>query len=422
MRITVFLTLLAGVSLYCSGSRAASYEELIVTGTRTPMTADKLPASVTVFNREDIEKLQVNSLPELLRGVAGVDVTVSGGYGKNTEVRLRGTESDHLLVLIDGVRVGSATLGMTAFQHLPPSQIERIEIVSGPRASLWGADALGGVIHIFTRKGKGAEPRYSLDAGGGSFETFKASGGVSGEYKNLNYSGAVSWFDSRGIDSRQPTPGLFGVDQPDSDGYDNISVHFRTGYDFGETARVDAFILRAEGTTGFDGNFQDETDFLQQVVGGSLSLNVVDNWQTRLQLSEARDETENFTPRGGFASRFDTRRRQLSWQNDVSLFDGHGITFGVDYRDDRVDGSTEYGRTARDNLGIFGQYSASFYGHQLIASVRWDDDEVLGGKTTGGAGWSFVWRDWLRFYAHYGTAFKTPTFNELFFPGFGNPD
>ncbi len=416
------LALLAGAGLYGSVIRAASYEEIIVTGTRSPIEADKLPAAVTVINRQDIEELQVNSLPELLRGIAGVDVTVSGGYGKTTGVRMRGTESQHVLVLIDGVRIGSATLGTAAFEHLQPALIERIEIVRGPRSSLWGSEALGGVIHIFTRKGSGEKPRFSLDAGGGSFDTFEVTGGVSGEFQDFDYSASVSRFDSRGIDSRRPTPGPFGVDQPDYDGYDNISVHFRGGYDFANTGRIEAFIMRAEGMTEYDGNFQDETDFLQQVAGGSLSFNPVEDWNTSLRLSEASDEMDNFAPSGDFFSNFDTRRRQLSWQNDISLFDAQLLTFGVDYRNDKVDSSTDYARTGRDNIGVFGQYGVNFHGHQLIASVRWDDDEVFGNETTGGVGWSYTWHDSLRLYASYGTAYKTPTFNELFFPFFGNPD
>lgn len=422
MKNVVIRALLGSVCLYGPVIQAAPQEEMIVTGTRAPIEANRLPAAVTVINRQEIEEMQVNSLPELLMGIPGIDVTVSGGYGKATGIRMRGTESHHVLVLVDGVRIGSATLGTAAFQHLQPAMIERIEIVRGPRSSLWGSEALGGVIHLFTRRSSGEKPRFSLDARGGSYDTFEVTGGVSGEYRNFDYSAAVSWFDSRGIDARQPTPGFFGVDQPDKDGYDNISVQFSGGYGFGETGRIDVFIMRAEGTTGYDGNFQDETDFLQQVAGGSLSFNPVEDWSTSLRLSEARDETENFAPSGDFSSRFDTRRRQLSWQNDISLFDTQLLTFGVDFREDKVDSSTDYVLTSRDNTGVFGQYGVNFHGHQLIASVRWDDDEVFGSETTGGVGWSYAWHDALRLYASYGTAYRTPSFNELFFPFFGNPD
>ena len=414
--------LLAGAGLYGPVSQAASYEEIVVTGTRTPVEAGRLPAAVTVLNRQDIEELQVNSLPELLQGIPGIDVTVAGGYGKITGVRLRGTESDHVLVLIDGVKVGSATAGLPAFEYLPPVQVERMEIVRGPRSSLWGSEALGGVIHIFTRKGSAETPRYSLDVGGGSYDTFEVTGGVSGEYRDFNYSAAVSWFDSGGIDARQPVPGPFGFDHPDKDSYDNISGHFRGGYSFGETGEIDVFVLRAEGTTDFDGSFQDASDFVQQVVGGSLVLKPMDNWNTQLRLSEARNETDNFAPSGDFSSRFDTRSRQLSWQNDIALAAGHRVTLGLDYRDDKVGSTTNYDRSTRDNLGIFGQYEANVYGHQLLASVRRDDDEAFGGKTTGSAGWSYHWEQWLKLYASYGTAYKTPTFNDLFYPNFSNPN
>ena len=413
--------LLVGVCMCASVIRAAPLEEIIVTGARIPLEAGKLPAAVTVFDRQDIEQRQVSSLPELLRGVAGVDVTLSGGYGKVAGVRMRGTESDHVLVLIDGVRVASATAGLTAFQHLPLTLIERIEIVRGPRASLWGSDALGGVIHIFTRKGAGASPRFSLDAGAGSYDTFKVTGSLSGEYQGLDYSATVSRFDSRGIDARQPVPGFFGVDQPDKDGYDNTSGQFRAGYNFGDSGRLEAFFMRAEGVTEYDGSFQDESDFLQQVAGGLLSFAPVQNWNTSLRLSESGDETDNFSPSGNLSSRFDTRRRQLSWQNDISLLTDHILSFGVDYRDDRVAGSTDYALGSRDNTGVFGQYALNLHGHQLIASLRWDDYETLDSKTTGSVGWSYTWRESLRGYASFGTAYKAPNFNELFWPGFGNP-
>ena len=414
--------LLVCAGLYGPVIQAAQQEEIIVTGTRAPIEADRLPAAVTVIDREDIEASQVSSLPELLRGIAGVDVVTSGGYGKVAEVRIRGAESNHVLVLIDGIRVGSPTLGYAPLEHAQPAHIDRIEIVRGPRSSLWGSEALGGVIQIFTRRGSGEKPRYSLDASGGSYDTFEVTGGVSGEYRDFDYSAAVSRFDTRGIDSRQPTGGLFGVDQPDKDGYDNLSVQFRGGYEFGADGRIEAFILRTAGTTEYDGNFQDETDYLQQVAGGSLSFSPLEYWNTSLRLGESRDETDNFAPSGDFSSRFDTRLRQMSWQNHVSLFEANTLTFGVDFREDKVSSTSGYARTRRDNTGVFGQYGLNFRDHQLLVSVRWDDDEVFGSKTTGGVGWSYAWTDALRLYASYGTAYRTPTFNELFFPFFGNPD
>ncbi len=128
-------------------------DEVVVTATRTAQAADATMASVTVITRQDIEHLQAQSLPEVLRGVPGLTISNNGGAGKATSVFLRGTNADHVLVLVDGIKIGSATLGTASFQDIPVSQIERIEIVRGPRASLYGSDAIGGVIQIFTRKG-----------------------------------------------------------------------------------------------------------------------------------------------------------------------------------------------------------------------------------------------------------------------------
>ena len=400
---------------------AAVLEETIITGTRTELTTGKLAASTTVIDREEIRNLQVTDLPDLLQGVPGVDVTISGGQGKVADFRLRGTESDHVLVLIDGVRIGSATTGTTALQFIPVTQIERMEIVRGPRSSVWGSEALGGVMHIITRKGEG-EPRYELEVGGGSNDTYTMTGGADGTAGNFHYSGTVSYFDTAGINSQEPTTGFFGVNQPDADGYDNLSVHLRGGYRFSDRADAEAFLLRAEGMTEFDSSWEDKTDFVQQVLGVQAKLAPVERWTSRMSLSESRDLADNLMADGSFSSNFDTTRLQLTWQNDIRINDDHGLSLGLDYRDDEVTSNSGYDFSTRDNLGVYAQYNGNFSGHQLIASIRQDEDEAFGGETTGGVGWSYLWQDWLKLYAAFGTAYKTPTFNELYFPGFGNPD
>ena len=400
---------------------AAVLEETIITGTRTELTTGKLAASTTVIDREEIRNLQVMDLPDLLQGVPGVDVTISGGQGKVADFRLRGTESDHVLVLIDGVRVGSATTGTTALQFIPVTQIERMEIVRGPRSSVWGSEALGGVMHIITRKGEG-EPRYELELGGGSNDTYTMTGSADGTAGNFHYSGTVSYFDTAGINSQEPTTGFFGVNQPDADGYDNLSVHLRGGYRFSDRADAEAFLLRAEGMTEFDSSWEDKTDFVQQVLGVQAKLAPVERWTSRMSLSESRDLADNLMADGSFSSNFDTTRLQLTWQNDIRINDDNGLSLGLDYRDDEVTSNSGYDFSTRDNLGVYAQYNGNFSGHQLIASIRQDEDEAFGGETTGGVGWSYLWQDWLKLYAAFGTAYKTPTFNELYFPGFGNPD
>ena len=163
--------------------------DIVVTATRTAQSADATLASVSIITRQDIERLQAQSLPDVLRGVAGLTLSNNGGAGKATSVFLRGTNADHVLVLVDGIKVGSATLGTASFQDIPVQQIERIEIVRGPRASLYGSEAIGGVIQIFTRKGGGAlTPSFSATAG--SYGTVNGALGLSG-------GGEQGWFNAK---------------------------------------------------------------------------------------------------------------------------------------------------------------------------------------------------------------------------------
>ncbi|MDH3638700.1 MAG: TonB-dependent receptor [Gammaproteobacteria bacterium] len=395
--------------------------EILVTATRTAVAAYRIPASSTTITRDEIEKLQVRTLPDLLKGIAGIDLTDNGGAGKVTSVFLRGTESDHVLVLIDGIRVGSATLGTTAFQHLPIEQIERVEIVRGPRASQWGSEAIGGVIHIFTRKGT-QDTGHWANLGGGRYSTYTASGGVGGEVRNSHYSVSGSVFDTRGFDARQPLAGPFGFDQPDADGYENTAFQAQVGHEFPGGAELDAFALRASGTNEFDGSFEDQSDFVQQVLGVSASWKPTRLWRIGLRAGESRDETDNFAPGGNFSSRFDTRRREFSVQSDIEVAPDQALTFGLDQRRERVRSTSLFAEESRDNTGVFGQYFGHYGPHHVLFSLRNDDDDSFGEEVTGGAGWSYLRKEGGKIYLSYGTAFKTPSFNELFFPNFGNPD
>jgi vitamin B12 transporter len=400
---------------------AVELPEIVVTATRTPLSISQVPAASTIVTREDIERQQAKSLPQILKTVAGVDITESGGAGKATSVFLRGTESDHVLFLVNGIRIGSATAGLTSLELLPVAQIDRIEVIRGPRGSQWGSEAIGGVIHIFTRTGSG-DPGMYADAGAGTFGTYAINGGGGGTIDRTEYRLDGSYFRTRGFDARQPVPGPFGLDQPDDDGYDNASIHARIGHRFENGVEVDGFVWRASGTTEFDGSFQDETDFLQQVIGGSAVFVPIEHWKLTLRGGENRDDSDNFAPDGTFASRFDTKRQELSMQNDFSVAKNQLFTLGADLRKEKVAGSADFTETSRDNAGVFAQFLAEVGSHQLLASLRYDDNEAYGTDSNGGLGWNYRWPDGMRVYASYGTAFKAPSFNELFFPAFGNPD
>ena len=197
--------LLAGLyaqahEIFATDSVALS--EMVVTATRTDTPKDQLSAATTVYTRADIERRQIKTFPELLRGTTGLDMTQSGGDGQTTSIFMRGTNSDHILVLVDGIKVGSATAGTTPYEFVPIDQIERVEIIRGPQSSLYGSEAIGGVIQIFTRKGGDSEtPHYSLSAGAGSYDTYKVGGQVNGKWLDNWYSLGVS---SLGTEASMP--------------------------------------------------------------------------------------------------------------------------------------------------------------------------------------------------------------------------
>ena len=197
---------------------AEEQSPIIVTATRTAQTADDSLASVTVITEEQIAQQQVNDLRELLSSISGIDMINNGGIGKATSMFMRGTGSSHVLVLIDGVKIGSATNGNIAFQHIPVNQIERIEIVRGPRSSLYGSEAVGGVIQIFTKKGK-KQDQANLEMGYGSYETNKIMAGVSGKVGNTSYAINANHLKTNGFDAKD------GI-EIDNDGYDSNSLTF----------------------------------------------------------------------------------------------------------------------------------------------------------------------------------------------------
>ncbi|MGR9012621.1 MAG: TonB-dependent receptor domain-containing protein [Gammaproteobacteria bacterium] len=397
--------------------------DLLVTATRTETAKNQLAAAATVYTRKDIERLQAKTLPELLNGTAGIDMSQSGGYGKDTNIYMRGTNSDHVLVLIDGIKIGSATSGTSPFQFIPIDQVERVEIIRGPQSSLYGSEAIGGVIQIFTRKGSQQDkPSVTLDAGGGTYDTYRIAGTVSGKWKNNWYTLGSSQFGSQGFDARQPTPGRFGVNQPDKDGYLNTALNARLGHRFDNNTEVEAFFMRAEGKTEYDGNFQNKTEFVEQVVGTTASINIVDNWRSILRLGQSRDDGDNFAPDGTFSSRFNSTRWNAGWLNEVDLSEDHQLIIGSDYRLDQVDSSTAYNETSRYDAGIFTElHSRILDDHFINVSVRGDKNEAFGDQVTGNFGWRYNGNYGISPFASFGNAFKAPSFNQLYFPGFGNP-
>ena len=416
------------VVLYLSlvGVVSAGNEEqrktVIITATRTAKTVDETLSSVTVISRKDIERRQARSVEDLLRGTQGISITNNGGPGKNTSVFMRGTESDHILVLIDGVRAGSATSGGAAYGNIPIEQIERIEIVRGPRSSLYGSEAIGGVIQIFTRKGgkEGVTPSFSY--GGGSYGTFNGSAGLSGRSKRGWFNMNISGKNTNGFNSCSGKPypkgaGCF-TNEPDRDGYQNVAGSFRAGYLFKNGLDIETNFMRSSGKVNYDGTYSNKSELVQQVFGGKARYSPFEFWKVTLAGGRSRENSRDFLGQEkNFISRFDSRRDTITLQNDFTLNKSHLLTVGADYKNDTVSSSADFEVTSRNNLGAFAQHQATVFKQDLELSIRYDENEQFGGNVTGGAGWGYTVTEWLRFTANVGTAFKAPTFNELYYPG-----
>lgn len=398
-------------------------EPVVVTATRTAQTADASLASVTVISRKDIERQQARSIQDLFRGLPGISIANNGGPGKNTSIFMRGAESDQVLVLIDNIKVGSATSGTTAFQNIPLEQIERIEIVRGPRSSLYGSEAIGGVIQIFTRKGDGGGYKPSLSLGYGSYGTFIGSAGLSGGGKQGWFNMTISGADTNGFNAcnGKPSPdgaGCFTI-EPDRDGYHNVAGSMRAGYRFKNGLEIDANFMRSAGKTKFDGSFVNKSELTQQVIGGTARFSPIDLWRVNIIAGRSKENSDNFNGTI-FTSQFNTLRDTITLQNDFTLHKNHILTVGADYQNDHVDSTEDFTVNTRNNWGVFAQHQASIAKHNVQLSLRHDDNEQFGSHVTGGAGWGYEITEKVRLTANFGSAFKAPTFNELYFPGFGN--
>jgi len=400
-------------------------DPIVVTATRTAQTADETLASVTVIDRAEIDRRQSKTMIDILRGLPGVATSSSGGLGQPTSVFLRGTESDHTLVLIDGIKVGSATIGSTPWQNIPTDQIERVEVVRGPRSSLYGSEAIGGVIQIFTRRGRAGPLTPRLSLGAGSYNTIRTNGGLSVGNERGWLDANLGFEQSAGFNTCNGEPFVGGcfVDEPDEDGYTNKNGALSGGWRFSDRFSLDADFLRSEGDVEFDGSAfaGNRNKTVLQVARLQARAQPLDAWTSTLDIGRSWDRSRVFF-NDLFLNRFDTQRDSLGWQNDILFGGAQQLTLGVDYQRDQVTTKPTLAEDSRENTGVYGQYLGRMGPADLQLSLRQDDNSQFGGHGTGSAALGYTLANGMRLTASYGTAFKAPTFNELYFPGFGNPD
>jgi vitamin B12 transporter len=404
-------------------SPSRSLEPVSVTASRIPTQVADTVAETTVIGRDEIDRVAGRTLTELLGRLPGLQWSGNGGAGKPSGLFIRGLEPRHTLLLVDGVRLGSATVGTPSFDNLPLAAIERIEVVRGPLSSVYGSEAAGGVVQVFTRRGHD-RAGGDLHARVGSHRYRELSGGLG--FGSGPLDGAVSLGHSRtrGFSATHPRV-PFGLHDPDDDGFEQTAGSVRLGWQATPDWRIDGLALESAGLTRYDdGPGVDSRARLRNGVQSlAASGRLADGWRTRLSYGRATDVYDTlatasaFTPLG--ATR--TEQRQLGWETTVATPVGVALALleRIDQQVSRPGEPFATGSRSIDAaaIGLVGEGA----GQAWQAALRHDRNSQFGAQTTGSVGYGRDLAAAWRAFASYGTSFVAPSFNQLYFPGFGNP-
>jgi vitamin B12 transporter len=418
--VIITVALFGAITLPFAAYAETPMELMIVTATRMPQSLDKTIADTTVLSEQDIRKSGAPDVPTLLRSLAGVEVVQSGGLGKVSSTFMRGTNSDQVLVLLDGVRINSATTGSTAIDQLMLEQVERIEVVRGNVSSLYGSEAIGGVIQIFTKRGKG-EPTFNVSGGVGTHNTQRAAAGFGGAVESNDFNVQVSKFKTDGVSAINPS--IVPTVNPDKDGYDNSSLSANVRHLFNADHSLSGSLFLSQGKVQFD----DASALITAVNTSTSTLSKValvsDNrfsemWQSKLQYANGTDELKTYLnglpdPFGGYVK---TQNRQLSWQNNLALDANNNALLGAENLQQQVSSDTPYAQTERHINSLFGGYTGDFGAHRVQVNLRQDRYSDFGMANTGLLGYGYAINQAWRVTASASTAFKAPTFNDLYGP------
>ncbi|MGB5132962.1 MAG: TonB-dependent receptor, partial [Steroidobacteraceae bacterium] len=357
----------------------------------------------------ELRRQPAADLGDLLRMRAGVEVARLGGPGQQTSLFLRGTDSNHVLVLVDGVRINPGTIGSAAIQNIAPELIERVEVVKGPRSTLYGSDAIGGVINVITRRR--TETGGSIQAGAGNYGSRNASleGGVGGTRGDASL--GVSWIDSDGFPTRSG-------DSTDR-GYRNLSL---TAGARTELAGVELGFRawHAAGTSEYSDFFVTpvDQDFENSAFALSAGFTPSESWHSKFTVAHMLDALEqNQAP-----DFLHTRRWQLDWQNDVAVSQHHALTTGVIWQQEDADAES-FGLPYASDISTRQAYlqdQMSFGRAQVLLAAGYTDHETFGGHQTWNAEFAFPLGDSTTLTFAAGEAFRAPDVTDLY--GFGgNP-
>jgi vitamin B12 transporter len=410
------LAILTSTSLLTYAQDTATDNVVVSSANQMEQNINDTLTDVEVIDRQDIERIQPQTFADLLANIAGIDVVQKGGQGQNTSIFSRGTNSNQLLILIDGVRVGSATLGGKSVADISISQIERIEVIKGPRAALWGSDAIGGVLHIFTRRFKSNEHRISLTTGTHGTREVDASIG----FGNDDFSNTVTYSmkETSGIDARP-------IGDNDNDGYENDSLSIRGDYKVTANSTLDWLAQRDQGETEFDSSFGgDKSSHNNSLWNLRYSLELTD-WNNQFSISESTDKNRTFgngTSKAD-ASVFETQKQQFNFLSQYKLSDTISLAGGLEWLEDDVSNTTTtYAQEKRStkSVHINGTYKNDSW--LAEAAIRSDDVEDVASETTFNFGLGYRINEQHQLSLNFGEGFKAPSFNDLYFPFGGNPN
>jgi vitamin B12 transporter len=386
----------------------------VVTATRTETVLDEVLAPVIVITREELQRSLAPDVASLLQFHAGIDIARNGGPGQVTSIFIRGTDSNHATILVDGVRINPGTIGGASIQNIAPETVERIEIVKGPRSTLYGTDAIGGVINIITRSY--ATNGFDAATGYGRYDTFlaAASGGFGGDAGQLAFS--ANWLESGGFPART-------FDDTDR-GYDNMSFTLKARTQLG-AVKLGARYWQAAGTTEYSDFILTpvDQDFENRMAALDATFEPTERWSSRVMVSHIEDELEQNQP--DFAGNFAlvrTQRNAADWQNDVRVGDHQLFTAGVLLTREQTDSTEGFAPFDEDTDAgmVFAQDRIDLGRHDLLLAAAYLDHETFGTETTWNAEYGLDVTSGTRLIAAAGTGFRAPDSTDRF--GFGgNP-
>ena len=392
---------------------------MVVSASRTPTRADDLVSDVTVIDRAEIEKSTGRTLPEILARVPGLQFNSNGGLGKTSSVNIRGAEARHTVLLIDGVRYGSATSGTPSWDNIPVDMIERIEVLKGPASALYGSEAVGGVVQIFLRKGSaGFKPYSAVTLGSDRFRQLAT--GFSGGNDQVSYALGFQKTREAGFSATNPKAGANY--NPDIDGFDQSALNASLAYQISPDWRLDGGLTYSDSTNQTDDGLNRDTRYAMRsmVARAGVEGRILPGWKSQLRISQSADASQAIVAAPALLpSLFKTTQDQWMWQNDIDTPLGV-LLAGTEHLTQKVSSTTAYKVTQRDVRSLFVGLNGAHGSHSWQANLRRDDNSQFGGSNTGFAGYGYSVTPVWRLNASYGTSFVAPSFNQLYFPNFGN--